>query len=377
MLIDVPRGLNGVAVADTTIGDVLGDEGRFHYRGHDATELARRCSFDEVWHLLAVGHLPTADELARFASARRPGPHPAAGHRAGARAARPGDRSDARPAPGGAGRRRWRPRPPPARRPHAHRAGRAGHRRRRRDADARRGPAPFEPGAGAGGRRRRPGHPGGLPATRHRGAAIGRGRPRPRAVPRADHRSRVQRVDVHRPGHRRHRGRPLRRRRGRPRRAQRPAARRRPEPGPRRPRRDRGPGRHRGVGRRRAGRRPSHHGIRPRRVPGTRPPFGVAARGRREHGAARANNATWWPGPSRWSGGSSPPSPGPSRTTRCRATSSSSPAWSWPGPGCRASLFTPTFAVSRTIAWCTHAVEQAADGKLIRPSARYVGPAVA
>ncbi len=38
------------------------------------------------------------------------------------------------------------------------------------------------------------------------------------------------------------------------------------------------------------------------------------------------------------------------------------------------SLFTPTFAVSRVVGWTTHAVEQAAQGKLIRPSARYVGP---
>ncbi len=37
------------------------------------------------------------------------------------------------------------------------------------------------------------------------------------------------------------------------------------------------------------------------------------------------------------------------------------------------SLFTPTFAVSRSVGWCAHAVEQAAAAKLIRPSARYVG----
>ena len=66
MLIEVPKGLNGVAVTDTSIGDVLGDEGRFHYRGHDATDLARRNSFEEAWHLVAVGHLPSPGELAAF-----------------------------------------------------------------------------------------------------------------------------------------------------------------------------------------------------------------------------------------------------------------------------------------------------------------------
>ena len=37
-------------------------------------------------------------------------------------------------------------------------------------------------------------------------------------------------------------------------------------------------------------------------------------------------------------------------------------------------LFTPTFAASRVIGWCTHILEQAADNRLIRPSAQYVGP---
>jgi len=61
-----PRGLEGVAVAETSVGDVRGEEGFFHYRGYNATELARRCSFEQVWHLLVEGELPDDQQLAEF-----------------------------------------------------------------------------------------------------------------------------------------------------------------------------------------------------------------------------------------------------------------------------------------------------------------------
>ena len=39
-------------------------------------------------------------------------------------------------------------------------------------------------------------------------------------------------------------------------------------------------------------------------------------------------------------------------------------------------LFASTFAVGRVAGWCAHVAEQRANGRLIRPASRYVGPAV-
>ena len=56
---EVPKGLEGVVVADTTVGDVRGLEGFYHYRQYSAVDLARTRPLEDVWYLMFNGQLPT------------------------------------------------------------------------------------------------------------------------------------------------------------------------------------------------------------------------------------------------------------------------------------------------------------------------------
>jgi citrate synthase len=62
----LPRGLEGVLVAETAIGDVRGTEGFYHYRQYNAVELAEKRSLEDVWHLAFEGELPTRTQAAAF-----------------------------------------------------------------------------------------------------------------------------------------------------------------------------------------------------------------------------------------------------------------------------------------------------------------------
>lgn len=61
-----PRGLKGLVVADTEIGDVRGTEGFYHYRQYSAIDLAEQRPLEDVWRLMIDGALP-ADHRERAA----------------------------------------------------------------------------------------------------------------------------------------------------------------------------------------------------------------------------------------------------------------------------------------------------------------------
>ncbi|MEW2434639.1 citrate synthase/methylcitrate synthase [Streptomyces caniferus] len=66
--IDVPRGLSGVIVTETQVGDVRGTEGFYHYRQYSAVELSTARTFEDVWYLMFHGELPDAAQLKAFSA---------------------------------------------------------------------------------------------------------------------------------------------------------------------------------------------------------------------------------------------------------------------------------------------------------------------
>ncbi|MFC0623326.1 citrate/2-methylcitrate synthase [Kribbella deserti] len=65
-LVEVPAGLRNVVVTETQLGDVRGDEGFYHYRQYSAIELATSKTLEDVWFLMIEGRLPSASERAQF-----------------------------------------------------------------------------------------------------------------------------------------------------------------------------------------------------------------------------------------------------------------------------------------------------------------------
>ena len=70
--IEAPPGLEGVVVAETSVGDVRGLEGFYHYRQYSAVDLAASRRLEDVWFLLFDGHLPSASEREAFFDEIRP-----------------------------------------------------------------------------------------------------------------------------------------------------------------------------------------------------------------------------------------------------------------------------------------------------------------
>jgi citrate synthase len=70
--VEIPEGLEGVAVAHTDLGDVRGKQGFYHYRQYSAVELAEKRTLEDVWHLMLEGRLPDLEEREAFIEEVRP-----------------------------------------------------------------------------------------------------------------------------------------------------------------------------------------------------------------------------------------------------------------------------------------------------------------
>ena len=58
----IPKGLKGVVAGRTSVGDVQGEHGFYHYRQYSATDLARTRTFEDTWALLVDGELPVTQQ---------------------------------------------------------------------------------------------------------------------------------------------------------------------------------------------------------------------------------------------------------------------------------------------------------------------------
>jgi citrate synthase len=70
--LEAPKGLAGVIVAETEVGDVRGLEGFYHYRQYSAVELTEKRPLEDAWYLLFEGALPTDEQRAAFVEEVRP-----------------------------------------------------------------------------------------------------------------------------------------------------------------------------------------------------------------------------------------------------------------------------------------------------------------
>lgn len=60
----IASGLEGIEAGTTSVCSV--EQGQLLYRGYEIHDLAEHATFEEVAHLLLVGHKPSTSELAAF-----------------------------------------------------------------------------------------------------------------------------------------------------------------------------------------------------------------------------------------------------------------------------------------------------------------------
>src|SRR6201995_51088 len=58
--------LSGVIAGNTALSTVGRTGNDLHYRGYDILDVAERCEFEEIAHLLVHGALPTASQLTAY-----------------------------------------------------------------------------------------------------------------------------------------------------------------------------------------------------------------------------------------------------------------------------------------------------------------------